>query len=302
TMTSEEKELLRKRQGQFASLDSAEQDRLRRLRDDLVSAPDAKMLCAVADRYYEWLKALPPISRAELVELPLEQRVDRIKSLAALQAAERIERLGHDEARVLGAWLTGLTDRMTEAIPEPARARIRQESDPQRRRTALLMTLQSTRSPDGARRAMDQVLNDDDLANLRAELPERTRLQLQRYPTPEQWRIVKGWVSQLAWHRWAGRGTRGFGDTEDRGLAEFFEKELNDAELDRLLALPAEEMQRELQRLYFQRGKGVPPPSFRRPGPPSHGLRPGSPPPDDEPLGPPPGPPGRDRPRGHSRP
>lgn len=304
-MTPKEKEQLRKRQDQFAALESAEQDRLHRLYDNLAAAPDSGALRAVADRYYDWLKALPPISRAELVELSLEQRVQRVKSLLARQAAERFERLGTDESRVLAAWLAGLTDRMTEALPEPFRARIRQEPDPQRRRTALLMTLQTTRLPDGARRSMDQVLNDDDLADLRAKLPERTRLELERHPTAEQWRIVKGWIPQLMRHRWTGRGPRGpFPSTEEQGLAEFFENELEDADFDRLLALPAEEMQHELQRLYFQRGKGSPPSGFRRPGLPGHGSRPGSRPPDDNepPPGPPPGMPDRDRPRGDARP
>ncbi len=304
-MTPKEKEQLRKRQDQFAALDSTEQDRLHRLHDSLAAAPDSGALHTMANRYYDWLKALPPISRAELVELSLEQRVERVKSLLARQASKRIERLGSDEAGVLGVWLVELTDRMTEALPEPIRARIRQEPDPQRRRNALLMTFQTVRLPDGARRSIDQVLNDDDLADLRAKLPERTRLELERHPTAEQWRIVKGWIPQLTRHRWMGRGRRGpFPNTEEQGLAEFFENELDDGEFDRLLALPAEEMQHELQRLYFQHGKGSLPSSFRRPGPPGHGIRPGSRPPNDNgPMpGMPPRIPNRDRPRGDARP
>ncbi len=39
---------------------------------------------------------------------------------------------------------------------------------------------------------------------------------------------------------------------DDERLADFFEKELPDEERDRLLSLPGDEMQRELQRLYLK--------------------------------------------------
>ena len=270
------KEQLRRRQEQFASLPADEQTQLRRFYDDLAAAPDNRALLVVADRYYAWLKSLPPITRAELVELSLKERIEQIKSLLARQATERIERLGPDEAKVLSTWLAGLTDRMIEAMPQNLQERIRQESDPQRRRGALLMSLHTFRSPDAVRRIMDQVFTDADLAKLLDALPEPTRTELKRHPTAQQWHIVRGWMPQLMFHHWPRRGSRGLiPDGEQRGLAEFFETELDDAEFDRLLALPADEMQQELQRLYLQHGKGGPPPGFRYPGPPGRRMRPG---------------------------
>ncbi len=160
-MSPAEKERLRARREQFAALDAAEQTHLRRLHEDLAADPEAEALWAVAERYFEWLKPLPPFVRAELLALPPVERVERV---------ERLRRRG----------------------------------------------------------------------------------------------------PQLSRHRWPGRSPRGhpFGP-EERQLAEFFEKELSDAEFDRLLALPAEEWQRELQQLYRQRRQGAPaPPGFRRPGAP----------------------------------
>ena len=46
-----------------------------------------------------------------------------------------------------------------------------------------------------------------------------------------------------------------FSIVDDERLADFFEKELSDEERDRLLNLPGDEMQRELQRLYLTRTK-----------------------------------------------
>ena len=273
SMDAGQREQLWQRREQFAAFERAEQARLRRLYQELAAAPEPESLHAVALRYYEWLKALPPITRAELVEFPPEERVERIESLLARQATERIRRLGPEEAQVLGTWLSERTDRMIEAIPDAARARIRQEADSQRRRGALLMFLQASRSSDGFRHSIDQVLDEADLAELRARLPESTRLDLERHPVPEQWRIVKGWIPQLVRHRFAGRGPRGlFSETDEQTLVEFFEHELDDAEFDRLLALPAEEMQRELRRLYLQHSKG---PSSWRPRTPGPRLRPG---------------------------
>ncbi len=281
-MSPAEKGQLRRRQEQFAALDAAHQTRLRRLAADLAAAPDAETLQTVATGYYRWLKALPPIARAELIELGPHERVAKIESTVARQAEERIKRLGPDDARALGQWLSGLSDRMIDALPESAQARIRQETDPQRRRGAVFMFLQSGRSPDGARRPLEEVLDESDLTALRAELTEPTRSELQRHPVPEQWRIVREWIPQLMRHRFSSRGPRGvLPGFEEHGLAEFFEHELDDAELDRLLALPADEMQRELQRLYLQRSKPGTAPGFRRSGPrgqglPSPGPRPGS--------------------------
>ena len=46
-----------------------------------------------------------------------------------------------------------------------------------------------------------------------------------------------------------------FSKADDEPLADFFEHELSDEERDRLLSLPGDEMQRELQRLYLTRTK-----------------------------------------------
>ncbi len=270
-MSPPEREQLRRRRDQFVALEFAEQARLRRLYDELKAAAEPESLQAVALRHYDWLKALAPIARAELVELAPDERVEKVKSILTRQASDRIKRLGPDDAQALRAWLFELTDRLTEALPERARAEVRKDSDPQGRRARLFVNLHTFRPSEGIRRAIDQALDESDLARLRAKLNERTRLDLERHPTAEQWRIVKDWIPQLFLrHRWGGL----FPDTEEQTLVEFFENELDDTEFDKLLALPAEEMQRELQRLYLQRGKSGPPYRFPRPGPRPGGHRP----------------------------
>jgi len=169
-----------------------------------------------------------------------------------------------------------LTDRIFGTLPEAARERIQRESDPQRRRAALLMMFQSPRSSEEMGRTIDRILQESDLAELRAQLPEPTRGELERRSPPEQRHIVKAWIAQFVRPRWPGRGPHELGpDDGQPGLGEFFENELEDADLDRLLTLPAEDMQRELRRLYLQHHQKGPFPGFRRPGPPGHGPRPG---------------------------
>ncbi len=75
TMSATEKKELQSKQERFYRLDEKEQDRLRRLHEELSQAPDAAQLQRVMERYASWLQTLPSGARADLLSLPPADRV-----------------------------------------------------------------------------------------------------------------------------------------------------------------------------------------------------------------------------------
>ena len=67
-MSLDQKEQLLRAEDKFAGLAPAEQERLRRLVEDVRNDPDSKQLQAVMYAYYEWLKPLPSLTWANLAD------------------------------------------------------------------------------------------------------------------------------------------------------------------------------------------------------------------------------------------
>ena len=128
-------------------------------------------------------------------------------------------------------------------------------------------------------------MTDADLTRLRAQLSPQARKRLEDLPTPQQqWEQVAAWIRHGMHPPGAARGMHGPPtNADDERLATFFEKVLTDEERDRLLSLPGEEMQRQLQRLYLTRtrppgGPGRRPDGFNRPRRPGDDRPPKQPP------------------------
>jgi hypothetical protein len=96
------------------------------------------------------------------------------------------------------------------------------------------------------------LLTESDLARLREKLSPKARERLASKSTNEQWQQVAGWMLHMMWQR----PLHGqMSPADDQRLADFFENQLNDEQRDRLLAMPGEEMQRELLQMYQRRMK-----------------------------------------------
>ena len=150
---------------------------------------------------------------------------------------------------------------LLKRLPE-SRQREAAKWTPQARQPMLLGLLDvgSRRQAAGPGRP-PPLMTADDLANLRGELSAEMRTYLESLPKTKQWQQVAQWMHHAIRQQHA-RGN--FLIVDDERLADFFEKELSDEERDRLLNLPGDEMQRELQRLYLTRTK-PPDASPRRP-------------------------------------
>ncbi|HEX5105162.1 MAG TPA: hypothetical protein VFV87_15185, partial [Pirellulaceae bacterium] len=90
----QKEELLRKKQ-RFDALDPAEQQRLRELHAALSAGADAEQLHTTAVRYANWLKGLQPGERAEVLSLPADKRIVRIREIVSQQERQRFRDLSN---------------------------------------------------------------------------------------------------------------------------------------------------------------------------------------------------------------
>lgn len=278
------KEALLERYRRFVRLDASEQDRVRRLHAALAQDPQGAELRQVMLHYYEWLKTLPPYQQAELRELAPAARVHEVKRLLDWQAQRRGKvpalaeslrdyRLGRgllQPAGKRGAWLSpqdieGLlqwferyvarhADQILRLLPEPQRQQLGRElaqtKDPlQRHELLIAMWLRWQLDNPGRVPPPDA----QDLADLRSHLSPETRRRLEQRPLPEQWRLLSSVIPLFVLQQYAARRMDGaFPAVTEEELAQFFEKELKPMQRDQLLNLPAEDMARELWRMYLR--------------------------------------------------
>lgn len=293
------KEALLERYQRFIRLDPGEQERVRRLHAALVQEPQSAELRQVMLHYYDWLKTLPPYQQAELRELAPVARVQQIKRLLEWQAQRRGKtpalaeslrdyRLGRgllQPAGKRGAWLSpqdveGLlqwferyvarhADQILRLLPEPQRKQLGRElaqtQDPLRRHELLIaMWLRWQLDNPGRVPPPDP----QDLADLRSHLSPETRRRLEQRSLPEQWRLLSSVIPLFVLQQYAARRMDGaFPAVTEEELAQFFEKELKPMQRDQLLNLPADDMARELWRMYLRwKLTQVPRAKERRPG------------------------------------
>jgi hypothetical protein len=286
-LSSDEKQDLRQRQERFARLDSAERQRLEQLHEQLLgSDPELRQ---VMHGYHRWLGSLPPGAREELRWWDPAERVKRIKQLHQQQAV----RPSREDLDAIWQWLRQYVDKhpaeFRERRPPYQRPGLR---DPERRRAETIRIVRQQLPRHEFRRPPG--MTDEDLARLRNRLSDKTRRLLESKSPDEQWATIVGWLRQ-AFHdeSWRpGSHKMRLPPESEEQIDEFFER-LRPEEKQRLLALPADEMRRDLEELYFG---GMPP--GMGPPPRGHGMGPGGPGPgrhpphrDEPPMGPPP--PGR---------
>ena len=271
-MNDEEKEQLRSAEERFGELSKEKRQKLRLLHDELHGAPDADQLMATLDRYYDWLIALPAYGRAGLIEAEPEKRIELIGRRMRIERRESAESLPvGDDLKRLWKWafeyVAKHEDQFIESLSEPQRQRLKLLSPQMRRRVVFGQMLYAWRTVVAG--TSSPLATDDELARLRERLSYATRRRLESLPTAEQWWLAASWLS------FRSRRPGGFGmgrdeptRADDERLAEFFEKELSPQQRDRLLGLPADEMQRELHRLFLMRDRKSRSPRYH-----SHGGR-----------------------------
>jgi hypothetical protein len=279
TLTPDQKdELLRKRE-RFAGSGPDEQNRLRKLHEQIQKDEHADELRGIMNRYYEWYRLLPPYSRPEST-LSAEKRMDWIKDRKQKEQTEITNRppAGKD-SDTLWSWMEEYAKNhetvFIKGLPEWLQKNLSSMDPSARRRWVMWMMWQ--RPPGG--QSKESLFSESDLAELQAKFTLETQKLLEAKPPAEQIRIVQNWAHNLMRQKNPRRGPGAGDPVNDKLLAEFFEKDLTDEQRDRLMILPSEDMQQQLLRLYI--AKNRPPDMFRR-GPDGFGP----PPPLGEGFGP----------------
>ena len=277
SMSPSDKEQLLRLDARFAAIDPAEQQQLRQLHEQLQRDPDAERLRQLMHRYCEWLKTLPAYSRAELADLNPADSVKWIKKRVQEDARDSGKRLEKKDAETLLRWMNQCMARQEagflQTMPEQQRKKLTEMSPPMRHRLLIWQVLQRWQATGG--NGPPPMMTNEDLVRLRTELSGEARQRLAAMPVAEQWPQVAAWTRHALRQKVGGKQGHGpASKADDERLLKFFEHELTDAERDRLLNMPGEEMQRELQRLYLTRTK-PPEGTGRRPEGSRRGNRPG---------------------------
>ncbi len=275
SMSAAEKKELQSKQERFYRLDEKEQDRLRRLHEELWQDPEAARLEKVLQRYASWLQTLPSGQRADLLSLPPSDRVAEIKRLLQEQSASRMRsyvsrKLSDGDLRTIAGWMEDIVKRREPEILERwpmLQEHLAQIPDPKRRMQALVIMAQ--RIGPGSRRDWLKPTAED-IERLKSRLSPEAQEDLEKAKS-------EGRLSELAeaWMR-AAMFSRFTGPPVDREqLRRFYADDLDPDQRAYLESLPPERMQSELQRMYhahrFRRDGIREWPGGRKLGP---GLRP----------------------------
>jgi hypothetical protein len=150
-LTPAEKEDLLRKKERFEKLEPAERDRLRHLHESLSAVPDADQLHGVLERYSNWLKGLNSAQRSEILDMPPDERIARIKELVRIQEGIRFRdfvdySLPAADQELIYKWLEKFVAENEKEILDSIRDDrdrrwVREIKDDQARRRHLIMRL-----------------------------------------------------------------------------------------------------------------------------------------------------------------
>ena len=224
--TREEKTALRSKYNRCDSLTPEKREDLRELHLELVSANDSDQLLDTMFHYQGWLQDLPPSRKYQLRDMAREQRVHEI--------VREVQQRGHGASMELTADQYVAVARKIRARMPVVRARTQKDLS-QRNKERLA-------GIEGRKRQTYLLGLRDELRKIMAEiLSDQQQSQFQQLSNLEQEALLRGWL-QSAW---------GHGEVTQKELEEYFANELDPAEREKLLALPRDQMQRRLRRLYL---------------------------------------------------
>lgn len=268
-MSASEKEQLKQKQESFVSLPQTEQERLRRLHAELASSQDADELRGVLERYHAWLSTLSSAERAELLSLPPDKRIERIKAMIQKQEDERFRsevegKLTREDREAIVKWLLAFVDAHQQEIVDSLPADRR---PPQIDRFPLMFILLRGWGEGNLNMPRPKT---EDVEELFGSLSPDAQQTLKSVREPQKrMEVAKRWISAaVSTRRW-----RSPPPVSSEDLRKFYAEQLTASERERLEALPPDEMQRALQRRYYEHQFRERGPGGFGPGGPSRGGR-----------------------------
>lgn len=245
-MSATEKQELDAKRARFYAMPESDRQRLRQLHRDLSEADDREQLRQIMQNYAKWLRSLQSGARAELVSLPAESRIERIKRLLQEQESWRMRKyvmpeLTPDDRAVIVKWMEEYVSAHEEQILERLpHWKQRWESLPSAQRLNMLIFAAT------AIRPVRELLlpTEDEMDQMKKQLSGSARQELNRAEK-------EGRLPELAerWLRAAMLSRRAPPEVSREELQQFY-SELDQRQREYLENLSAERMEQELTRLY----------------------------------------------------
>jgi hypothetical protein len=257
-MTPAEKEELHAQYEKFLALSPDQQQQLRDLHQDLDTDLQGDRLRGLMHRYYDWLKTLTPVERADLLSMPMADRVAKIKSLKQHQEAWAAKLSGGShltisDVQVLSDWVkkyAAVHEAELKDMPPPRHNDASGNEKTPRERTRQFVAWRPWLGAELPRVSKEEI---DDLTH---QLSAEPRKAIEKRTTlPEKTEVIHGWL-QAIWRQRAGGGFGGRHNVSSKELARFFQHDLSKEKQDELTRITdKDEQHRELRRLYFQHGR-----------------------------------------------
>ena len=210
-----------------------------------MSAPESEKLQRTLLQYREWLNGLPASRQYELRGLPVDERVRQIVTQVRREANNPWIELTPEEVRRLERVKQLMVEQMRESGP-PGRV---DQGGPRGR------DRDRDRGPGFAEhiRSQFQAHREEWLSQILAALTDEHRTRFNELAPRFQQQQVLLWMMQSRGRDGGRRGGRGpFAEVTQQELEQFFIEETDPAQMERLLALPRDQMEQELRRLYFR--------------------------------------------------
>lgn len=266
SLSSQEKEKLRRNFQRFMQLDPEQREQLRQLHARIAQSPNRERLLAVMQQYHQWTQSLTAGERMQLANLPVDQRVRAIKKLIERQERDQFQTLVQktlslEDREAIIDWLAELAMRR---LPYGEQQRLRAIDQPMRRRMEIMAMFRRRSAGMFDSRFLDRLKpNAQDREALAQKLSPQAQATIAAAKgDPEKIKLVQSWVSAAIFSR---RGNRP--DISPEVLEAFF-RQLDPAEKDYLNNLPPDRKREELEQLFIRnrmRRMGDPRPPNSRP-------------------------------------
>jgi hypothetical protein len=214
-MSAVEKDQLLRKRDRFERLSPAEQDRLRKLDETLASDSQGEQLRSIMLRYHNWLSVLPSSQRNEIVRLPAEERVAKIKERLAEQDEKRRQELAKesinfsDESKIR-YWLNEVYSRVEPKLLEELEREQREEVlrfKPEFRFPVVTALTIRRKGMEGnpLRHLIALEITAEDQQRLIDTLSDSAQQYYHRMETDENRRVlVQNWISAATAAMWRG--------------------------------------------------------------------------------------------------
>jgi hypothetical protein len=262
-MSAVERDQLLRKQAAFEKLTDAEQERLRQLDETLTGDPEGQRLREIMLRYHTWLAALPSSQRTEIVSLPPEQRVAKIKERVSEQIERRRQELAQDsingpDVAKIRSWLmeiyTRVEPKLLEQLDSEQREDVLRLSSPQMRFPWVMNMITRGKGMESnpQRHLVALEITSEDHQRLVESLSESAQQYYARMDTDDERRaLVQNWTWVAIWRGIARESSRLSGDQLRRFL-EGADPKLR----DQLDYLPPEKRRAWIERNLRGRGMG----------------------------------------------